>query len=274
MVMPLEGSFVWHVGGDELFIDVTKVVFAGGGEPYAISHPAGGDRSLVVYPSDLLLDDLLGAAVVDFLKGRWRPHAYEIQLFERILCARCDHGVGTLAIEEALIRLLTVLVDGDVRGEPVGSRANRTLARAKTLLHTSLSEQPKLAEIARAVGVSPTYLTRLFTVAEGMPLHQYALKLKLSAALNALPENSDITCLALDLGFSSHSHLTYSFRTRFGMPPSAVRATLREHNGRSEGARNSALASQRAKRPLCGSRGGGSREGYALTFERTEHKFS
>jgi len=36
----------------------------------------------------------------------------------------------------------------------------------------------------------------------------------------------DLTSLALDLGFSSHSHLTDAFRKEFGNPPSAMRKAM------------------------------------------------
>jgi AraC-like DNA-binding protein len=39
-----------------------------------------------------------------------------------------------------------------------------------------------------------------------------------------LPERDDITDPALDLGFSSHRHFTASFRSAFGLTPSAYRA--------------------------------------------------
>jgi AraC-like DNA-binding protein len=39
----------------------------------------------------------------------------------------------------------------------------------------------------------------------------------------------DLTALALELGFSSHSHFTDAFRAEFGRAPSRIRrSTLRE----------------------------------------------
>jgi len=46
----------------------------------------------------------------------------------------------------------------------------------------------------------------------------------LRAALERLPENDrDLSMLALELGFSSHSHFTASFTREFGVPPSALK---------------------------------------------------
>ena len=51
MVLPLSGSFLWHPGKDEIFADTATAVFAGAGEDFEISHPVGGDQSLVIWPA-------------------------------------------------------------------------------------------------------------------------------------------------------------------------------------------------------------------------------
>jgi AraC-like DNA-binding protein len=54
-------------------------------------------------------------------------------------------------------------------------------------------------------------------------VNRFLHRLRLRAALEELPEcRGDITRLALDLGYSSHSHFTYAFRREFGVPPSAA----------------------------------------------------
>jgi AraC-like DNA-binding protein len=40
-------------------------------------------------------------------------------------------------------------------------------------------------------------------------------------------ESDDLAQLALDLGFSSHSHFTTAFRHRFGETPAHFRARIR-----------------------------------------------
>jgi AraC-like DNA-binding protein len=253
LVIPLHGSFVWHVGGDEIFADSGRVLFAGGGEAYAVSHPLGGDDSLVITPSRPLLDELLGASEPKtdhpILKQRWRPNAYAAQLAVRTLRAACEQDAAPLEIEERLVGLLADLTRPLDYRPRLGTRANRTLNRAKAHLHSSLSNHPSLSDIARAVGVSRTYLTRLFAAIERAPLHQYALKLRLALVLDELAQSNDLTRLALDTGFCDHSHLTATFRSRFGVPPSVIRHRFQPI------ARTNA-EHVRAMRPLCEARGG------------------
>ena len=95
---------------------------------------------------------------------------------------------------------------------------------AKTFLASSLGERVTLDDVARAVHTSPFHFTRIFQERVGVPVHRYLTRLRLRAALERLAEGEDdLTALALDLGFSSHSHFADSFRKEFGKTPSEVR---------------------------------------------------
>jgi AraC-like DNA-binding protein len=64
----------------------------------------------------------------------------------------------------------------------------------------------------------------VFQERTGVPVHRYLTLLRLRASLERLAEGaSDLTELALELGFSSHSHFTDAFRREFGFSPSDVR---------------------------------------------------
>jgi AraC-like DNA-binding protein len=57
-----------------------------------------------------------------------------------------------------------------------------------------------------------------------VPLYRYLTRLRLRAALERLADGArDLTALALELGFSSHSHFADAFRREFGRTPSDVR---------------------------------------------------
>ena len=61
-----------------------------------------------------------------------------------------------------------------------------------------------------------------------MSMHQYRSRLRLRTALERIHEGaSDLTRLALELGYSSHSHITEAFRRAFGLVPSACRQLTR-----------------------------------------------
>jgi AraC-like DNA-binding protein len=97
--------------------------------------------------------------------------------------------------------------------------------KTKEFLDANMSSPIRLGDIAQAVGASPAYLTDVFRRAEGVPLHKYLTQLRLARALVELPHADDLTMLAFNLGFSSHSHFTAAFRRAYGSTPSSYRAT-------------------------------------------------
>jgi AraC-like DNA-binding protein len=99
----------------------------------------------------------------------------------------------------------------------------RLVDRAKLLLASDPTRRWTLAEIASEVGGSPVYLTQAFKQVEGMPLYRYHLRLRLARALDLIADCEDVAALALDLGFSSHSHFSAAFRQAYGRTPSEFR---------------------------------------------------
>jgi AraC-like DNA-binding protein len=51
--------------------------------------------------------------------------------------------------------------------------------------------------------------------------------MRLTRARELLATQDDLARLALDLGFSSHSHFTTAFRRRYGDTPAQARARIR-----------------------------------------------
>jgi len=99
--------------------------------------------------------------------------------------------------------------------------------RAKEYLESELTTPIRLPQIADAVGSSSAYLTDVFRRFAGVSLQRYVTQLRLARALAELPHTEDLTTLALDLGFSSHSHFTFAFRRAFACTPSEFRLTAR-----------------------------------------------
>ena len=130
-------------------------------------------------------------------------------------------AVDPLTAEELGIAILVTSL-GEAR--KVSVHDPRCVRNAKALLHESPEGRLTLSHIASELGVTPIHLTQAFKRAEGVPLYRYQTQLRLSRALGELPERADITDLALELGFSSHSHFTAAFRSALGVTPSAYRA--------------------------------------------------
>lgn len=105
---------------------------------------------------------------------------------------------------------------------------------AKLLLTTEPKRRWTLADIADEIGVTPVYLTDAFRRGEGVPLYRYHLRVRLALALNQLADCDDLTALAIELGFASHSHFSASFKRAYGLTPSEFRESIAAGSTRSE----------------------------------------
>lgn len=100
----------------------------------------------------------------------------------------------------------------------------RAVREVQELLARGYAAAPSLRELATHVGLSPWHLSRSFRAHTGIALSSYRTRVRLLAALDPLAarRRPPLARLALDLGFSSHSHFTREFVAFFGAPPSAL----------------------------------------------------
>jgi AraC-like DNA-binding protein len=102
--------------------------------------------------------------------------------------------------------------------------AHHALAEAaKAELASAYARSVGLETLARTLHTSPFHLARVFRSETGFTVAGYRRALRLRAALEQLPSRAkELTALALDLGFSSHSHFSDAFRRSFGLTPSSL----------------------------------------------------
>jgi AraC family transcriptional regulator len=245
IVLMRSGAFCKHFGRRSVTADVNQAVFFSKESTYCVSHPANcGDRGTVFAPSPTVLNDIireLDPSVDDrpdwkfpFVTGPCDSGTFlRHYQFMRGLRAADSDPVDPLWVEVMALQL----IDGVLKaafaqyGMPRKRRrrstdadhADRTEA-VKTYLASHLSERTTLDDVARAVYTSPFHLARLFQQRTGVPVHRYLTRLRLRTSLERLVDGvNDLTALALELGFSSHSHFTDAFRHEFGCTPSDVR---------------------------------------------------
>jgi AraC family transcriptional regulator len=235
------GAYDLHFRGQEVLIDSTSVVFYNPAEPFQSEHPFGcHDRgSALILRRETLLDvmtcfDPSAEERPDALfTSIHRKGFSEAYLLQRLLLERATGETpDPLAIEAATLRLLGELAEGCSRqeeGRPAlrrdSDRARRRYAEdAKSLLQRRFRDPLRLDDIARELYVSTFHLCRLFKEETGLPLHRYLNRLRLREAMVPVMEGQgDLGELALDLGFSSHSHFTAAFKKEFGRSPAEVR---------------------------------------------------
>jgi len=231
LVFAYRGVYVRHVGSEQAVAEGNQVLFFNATEGYRVSHPvAGGDASISLIVSEPLLFELAPQAqlrkssTLAFREQRLRIDA-RTQTLVALLRHSLREGIAELLEAEGLALTLVRRALGPRTTHSAGSTVGRQkiVDRAKLVLASDLARRWTLAEIAAEVRVSPVYLTQLFQQVEGMPLYRYQSRLRLARALDLLAQYDDLTALAFDLGFSSHSHFSAAFRQAYGRSPSEFR---------------------------------------------------
>lgn len=255
LVFPYRGVFVSHVGRRKAVLDANQLLFMNAGEPFRISHPiAGGDDCLSLTVAVPLLNEIIPKALRGFDNGITTVAAHRLRIDPRAqaLSALLRHGLITGRADPLEADVMAITLARRAFGENASHRAGgswgrqQLVDRAKIALASDLARRWTLTEVGREVGVSPVYLTQLFQDVEGVPLYRYQLRLRLARALDLLPHSEDLTTLAFDLGFSSHSHFSAAFRRAYGSTPAEFRGLTgpSQCGGALAGARNGKTSSE------------------------------
>ena len=106
-----------------------------------------------------------------------------------------------------------------------GRRRRDLMEAAKLTINQSFESPPRLGDLAGSFGCSPLHLSRVFRETAGVSLRRYTQLLRVRVAADRLARGArNLTELALELGYTDHSHLTNAFRREWGLPPSRFRA--------------------------------------------------
>jgi AraC family transcriptional regulator len=235
LVFPYRGVYVHHVGSRHTVVEASQVLFINEDEPYQVSHPVdGGDSTLSIRvdPEALLELTPIGCRHPKGLAAFDRPGVRADTGTQRLAATvrqRLRRGTLDALVGEELTLELVRHTLGEKRWHAPnrsGAGPRRLADRVKLLLSSDVGRRWTLSEAAKIVGVSPVYLTQAFKQVEGVPLYRYHLRLRLARALDLLADYDDLTDLALDLGFTSHSHFTAAFGKVYGVTPSAFQRSV------------------------------------------------
>lgn len=247
IVLMRHGAFCKHLEGRSVTANVNQVAFFAKGSTYRVSHPADcGDRGTVFAVSSRVLRDIVRELepsvdehpddLFPFLTGPcetdvfWRHRELVMRLEREEPLEHLWADVTALQIVADVLEAAFAGHGPPARPRRAGTHADHAerAEAAKTYLAANLGEPVTLEDVAAAVNASPFNFARIFQQQAGVPVHRYLTMLRLRASLERLAEGAeDITGLALDLGFSSHSHFTDVFRREFGATPSEIRKKSR-----------------------------------------------
>lgn len=244
IVLMRHGAFSKHFGKRRVTADVNQATFFSKDSVYEISHPVDhGDRGTTFTVRPSILTDIVRELdpTVDehpdqpfpFLNGPCNPEIFwRHREFVRRLESQDAEPLEPLWADVTGLQLVADVLEDAFEQNGARPKRRRSTSEdhserteaAKTYLASRISESVTLDDVAAAVHASPFNFARIFQQQTGLPVHRYLTLLRLRAALELIADPLvDLTTVALDLGFSSHSHFTNVFRREFGETPSDFR---------------------------------------------------
>lgn len=223
---PRTGVYVHRTPEGNVVVDPTVAVFRNRGDEHCTTHPTvDGDRN-----TDLQFPVEVVAPLLD-LRDRFRVGAIPISeaiaaRHRRLLGTIKNGGYSTLEIEEEAL----ALVGSTHRMAPfpeVASHHRSIVDDAREYLAWRFRDNLDLIDVARAVGVSPFHLSRMFKRATGRSLTDYRTALRIRFVVDQLTDGEDdLGRIAVEAGFYDHAHMSNTLRRHLGTAPSKIRTWL------------------------------------------------
>jgi AraC family transcriptional regulator len=232
VVLPLSGVFSKHdAPGRHIIATPSHAVLVAANTPYRIGFPGGiGDRALALrFGEDLAPDQFHrhGGAAPLASNGLLPAGA---MVLRNLLGARLerapadDFEIETIGLDLLHLSLKSMRKEALPLRQTAHARRARALERVKEAVAMAPSDKWSIAKLAKVANLSPFHLCHVFRQMVGTSIYDYVLHERLAHSLDAvLDRGSDLTAIALDAGFSSHSHFTARFRAFFGCTPAALR---------------------------------------------------
>jgi AraC family transcriptional regulator len=234
VVLPLSGVFSKHdAPGRHVIGTPSHAVFIAADTPYRLGYPGAiGDQALILRFSDALAPNDLQVRDDKALASNGLLPAEALMLrnllYVRLAKSRADkfeseaRGIDLLGMSFSALRPRDAAMQ-----RAAEARWIRALAHVKEAVAVAPADKWNVEKLAHIAGLSPFYLCRVFRRMTGSSVYDYVLRERLASTLDAVVDGANLTTIALDAGFASHSHFTAHFRGFFGCTPTALRRRVK-----------------------------------------------
>lgn len=222
------GLFILGDESGSTVLDANYALFGNGGKRVPVIGEAKGRCACTIVQYN-------DEKCISALQGHGRPTLCTTQAFlmqARLLNAAWL-GRPARSIEEAASRLLsaTIACATSKRGAPE-IQSSGTVRAIKALVNSSLSRHISLAELGKAIYLSPFTVSRIFHKETGVSLREYVRRLRLRTALSRILDGAQPTAVANELGFYDESHFSKAFHGEFGSAPAFALGAVCDNAGR------------------------------------------
>ncbi len=141
-------------------------------------------------------------------------------------------GTSALEYETRFIQTMALLVKRYADVRPVNQRIGHERAavrKARALIEASFDQGISLKDLADSAALSPYYLVRVFHAEVGMPPYSYLENVRIRQAQRLIEVGRPLVDVAVEVGFSSQSHLTRHFKRIIGVTPGEYAREIKQH---------------------------------------------
>jgi AraC-like DNA-binding protein len=225
------GACLLHRAGQESLLDAATPLIIEAGVPHWMSRvdaesPQGS--SISVHPEVV--------AALRLRPSASPPCATAAYVVQRLLVRRLLAGLSDdpQAIESIALRIYARAHAASLFARPEPQWRRDYVTAVQTRLACRFLELPNLPELAASAGVSLYHFCRTFKARTGLGVSRYVHRLRLRLSLDRVADpETNLSDLAAELGYSSHSHFAKAFRSELAISPTELRriasaASLRE----------------------------------------------
>jgi AraC-like DNA-binding protein len=226
LVFVEQGAFWRRTATSRALLDAGFAYFQSRSSEEEFAHPNdGGDVCTLVRLSVSLTAEIMGGEP----QLPERPAAIDARTHRafRSLIVEARNGIGSTWVERgiSLFGELAMVSRTETHNAPV-PRARPSHKRLADNAREALIADSRLGlvELARIVECSPFHLSRVFRRETDTTISEYRLRLRVREALARISAGEqNLARLAIELGFSDHSHLTRLLVRELGETPTAIR---------------------------------------------------
>lgn len=221
----LAGSYVEICGSQSQARQPSTIVFHPPQESHAVEYESDPVRILSVRMDPRRLTYLKECSIAFDSRVSGRSDAIDWlgrRLYDEF---HHDDDVSVLAVEGLVFEILAEAARAQ---NTIKGSSPSWLRQAEDFLRANFTAAFRFDDVARVAGVHPVHLSRVFRKKNGCTVGEYVRRLRLEFAVKQIGAgNASLAEIAIAAGFADQSHLTKTFKTRFGVTPSEYRRIQR-----------------------------------------------
>ena len=156
-----------------------------------------------------------------------------LDMFFELVRQDLGNEISLRIARQMLMQQQSVVVPGSPSSRPTAQSVSAPLQRALSLIEAGVGQSITVADLASRIGISRRELLRRFRRELNNTPSQILAQRRLDRARSLiLNTRLPLAQVAESVGFSSQSHLTSSYRSRFGVTPAQQRRDCRNASQR------------------------------------------